>query len=87
MSEIYRAAIIGRTGRGDYGHHLDEAFVGFDQVKLVGVADDDKMGLPAMAKKHDLKQAFSDYRRMLDEVEPDIVAICPRHVPFCVNRV
>ena len=78
MPEKYRAAAIGRTGHGDYGHHLDEAFAGFENVDLVAVADDDKMGMAAMAKKHHLDKAFTDYRKLLDDVKPDLVAICPR---------
>ena len=74
----FRIGIIGRTGRGDYGHAMDEAFVGWPNCQIVAVADDDKMGLAAMAKKHQLDQAFADYREMLDKAKPDIVVIGQR---------
>ena len=43
----YRAGAIGRTGRGDWGHGLDVAFVGLPNVDFVAVADDDPEGLKA----------------------------------------
>jgi predicted dehydrogenase len=74
----YRAAVIGSTGRGDYGHDVDQAFKGFESVEVVAVADDNPQGLAAKAAQHGMSLAFGDYRKMLDEVKPDIVAICPR---------
>jgi predicted dehydrogenase len=75
-----RAAVIGRTGRGDYGHGLDEVWADLDGVQLVAVADDNKTGLAAAAKKLKVDKAFADYRRMLDEMKPDVVCIAPRWV-------
>lgn len=74
----YRIGIIGRTGRGDYGHATDEAFLGLANCQTVAVADDDPVGLAAMAKKHEVDQAFADYRQMLDRAKPDIVVIGQR---------
>ncbi len=74
----FRVGIIGRTGHGDYGHGMDEAFVGLPNCQIVAVADDDKAGLAAMAKKHKVEQAFADYREMLDKAKPDIVVIGQR---------
>ena len=37
----YRAAVIGRTGRGDYGHGLDLAVLNQAKLQVVAVADDD----------------------------------------------
>ena len=76
----YRIGIIGRTGHGDYGHATDEAFVGIENCQTVAVADDDKMGLAAMAKKHNVDQAFADYRQMLDKAKPDIAVIAQRWI-------
>jgi predicted dehydrogenase len=76
----YRIGVIGRTGRGDYGHATDEAFVGLENCQTVAVADDDRVGLAAMAKKHHVDQAFSDYREMLDKAKPDIVVIGQRWI-------
>jgi predicted dehydrogenase len=73
-----RAAVIGRTGRGDYGHGLDEMWLGMPEVELVAVADDDKAGLAKSARKLKLDKAYVDYRQMLDEAKPDVVSIGTR---------
>ncbi len=78
MKRNYRAAVIGRTGRGNYGHGLDEVWNHVPGVQLVAVADDNKQGLAAAAQKLGVDRAFSDYRKMLDEVKPDMVGIGPR---------
>jgi predicted dehydrogenase len=70
--------VIGRTGRGDYGHALDEVWLDLPGVELVAVADDNKMGLAKAASKLKVDRAYADYRQMLDEVNPDIVSIAPR---------
>ncbi len=78
--ETLKAAVIGRTGRGDYGHGLDEVWTDLPGVELVAVADDNKAGLAAAAKKLKVEKAFADYRQMLDQVKPDVVSIAPRWV-------
>ena len=80
MSSSYRVAVIGRTGRGDYGHAMDQVWLDVPNTKIVAVADDNKMGLAAAAKRLKVEPTFSDYRAMLDRVKPDIVAICPRWI-------
>ncbi len=76
--ERLKAAVIGRTGRGNYGHGLDVMWLGLPDVELVAVADDDKVGLANTARKLKVERAYSDYRKMLDEVKPDVVSIGPR---------
>ena len=73
-----RAAVIGRTGRGDYGHGLDEVWLDMPDVELVAVADDNKAGLAKAAAKLKVDKAFADYRQMLDEMKPDVVSIGAR---------
>ena len=41
----YKIAIIGSTGRGDYGHGLDAIWQKFDDCEVVAVADQDAAGL------------------------------------------
>ncbi|HID23805.1 MAG TPA: Gfo/Idh/MocA family oxidoreductase, partial [Planctomycetaceae bacterium] len=77
---VYRVAVIGRTGRGNYGHHLDRAWLSVPQTKIVAVADDNPDGLAAAARRLKVDTTFSDYRKMLDVVRPDIVCICQRWI-------
>lgn len=80
MADTYRVAVIGRTGRGEYGHGIDAVWAEVPRTRVVAVADDDKMGLAAAAQRLGVDRAYSDYRQMLDEVKPDIVAIGPRWI-------
>jgi predicted dehydrogenase len=75
-----RVAVIGHTGRGNYGHGLDTMWGRLPETELVGVADADAGGLEAARKKLKISRGFADYRQMLSTLKPDIVAIAPRHV-------
>jgi len=75
-----RVAIIGHTGRGNYGHGLDSMWLHVPQTEIVAVADADPQGLAAAQKRLKVAQGFGDYGRMLAETRPDLVAICPRYV-------
>ena len=74
----YRAGAIGRTGRGDWGHGLDVAFVGLPDVELIAVADDHPEGLKAAAARTGATVSYDDYHEMLDQEDLDLVAVCPR---------
>jgi predicted dehydrogenase len=80
MSNELRVAVIGRTGRGDYGHGLDTVWKEVPGTQVVAVADDDPMGLAAAAKRLGVDKAYRDYRQMLDAVRPHLVAIAPRWI-------
>jgi predicted dehydrogenase len=75
-----RVAVIGHTGRGDYGHGLNTMWLTVPETEIVAVADADASGLAAMLKKLEVKQGFEDYRQMLTQAKPEIVAIGMRHV-------
>jgi predicted dehydrogenase len=75
-----RVAVIGHTGHGDYGHGLDAVWLRMPEVELAAVADADAAGLAKAQKKLKLDRGFADYRQMLAEVKPEIVAVAPRHV-------
>lgn len=79
-SQIYRAAIIGRTGQGDYGHGLDVVYNGMPQVKVVAVADPDEAGRAACAARTRAPEQFADYQEMLRKTKPDLVSIGPRWI-------
>jgi predicted dehydrogenase len=76
----YRVAIIGHTGRGNYGHGLDTMWQYLPNTKVVAIADADPKGLAAAQTKLKLDRAYADYTTMLNEVKPDLVAIGPRHI-------
>jgi len=44
MVKKYRVAVIGATGRGDYGHGIDTVWLQLDNVDIVAVADQDEAG-------------------------------------------
>jgi predicted dehydrogenase len=75
-----RVAVIGRTGRGDYGHQLDHAFTGHDRADVVAVADDDPDGLRAAVRRTGAWRGYADYRAMLDRERPDLVVVAPRWI-------
>ena len=74
----YRAGAIGRTGRGNWGHGLDIAFVGVPRVEFVAVADDDADGLREAGARTGAGSPYGDYREMLERERLDFVAVCPR---------
>ena len=80
MAKTYRVGIIGSTGRGDYGHGVDTSFTKIDGVEIVAVADPDEQGRTEAQRRTGAPQAYADFRRMLAEETPHIVAICPRWI-------
>lgn len=79
-SSRLRVAVIGHTGRGNYGHGLDTMWLQLPETQIIAVADADAKGLAATLKKLNVAAGFSDYRKMLAETKPDIVAVAPRHL-------
>jgi predicted dehydrogenase len=75
-----RVAVIGHTGQGNYGHGLDTMWLALPETGIVAVADPDERGLAAARKRLKVERGFADWRRMLAETRPDIVAICPRFI-------
>ncbi|MGH2355463.1 MAG: Gfo/Idh/MocA family protein [Chloroflexota bacterium] len=76
----YRAAAIGDTGRGNYGHAIDLAWVGLPGVQYVAVADEDATGRHAAGVRTGAQRQYADYREMLEHERPDFVSVCPRWV-------
>jgi predicted dehydrogenase len=74
----YRAAVIGRTGRGDYGHGIDLALLGQPKLKVVAVADEDAKGRAEAVRRLGVGRDYADYREMLDREKPEFVAVAPR---------
>lgn len=78
----YRVAAIGHTGRGDFGHGLDKVWLSVPGAEIVAVADPVEGGREKKREQLGLEanQGWADYRAMLAEAKPDIVAVCPRHI-------
>ena len=74
-----KAAVIGSTGRGNYGHGLDVVWNDVPGIEIVGVADDNEKGRAAAVKRlGGSARGYADYRVMLEEMKPDLVSIAPR---------
>jgi predicted dehydrogenase len=80
MAKTYRVAVIGRTGRGNYGHGLDVVWKALENVQIVAVADPDDKGRAAAAKRLGAANAYADYRAMLQKEKPQIVSVADRHL-------
>lgn len=76
----YRVAVIGRTGRGGYGHGLDVVWKDVPNTEVVAVADPDEKGRTDTAKKLSAKAAYADFRMMLEKEKPQLVAVGDRHL-------
>jgi predicted dehydrogenase len=79
VSKKYRAAAIGSTGHGDFGHGLDLALVNLPGVEFVAIADGDPNGLKEAGRRCGVERLYSDYRQMLEAEDIDLVSICMRH--------
>ena len=55
--DALRVAAIGRTGRGDYGHAIDELWRGLPGVELVAIADESPEGLAKAVARNGLDAA------------------------------
>jgi len=71
----YRVGVIGHTGRGDYGHGMDDVWEDIPRAEVAGVADADPEGLAKAVKRLGVSKGYDDYRKMLDELKPDLVSI------------
>ncbi len=78
MADTYRVAVIGRTGKGNYGHGLDTVWTTIKNVEVVAVADDNEKGRAEAARRLKAKAAYADYRQMLDKERPQIVSVATR---------
>ncbi len=80
MPKTYRVAVIGRTGKGNYGHQIDVVWQKLANVEIVAVADENEKGRAAAATRLKVKNAYADFREMLDKEKPHIVSVADRHL-------
>jgi predicted dehydrogenase len=76
----YRVAVIGRTGRGNYGHGLDVVWLQIPNAQIVAVADENEAGRNAAQKRLGAKNAYADFRQMLQKERPHVVSVADRHL-------
>ena len=76
--KTYRVAVIGRTGKGGYGHGLDTVWLNNDRAEVVAVADEDEKGRAAAAARLKAPRAYADYREMLAKEKPQVVSVADR---------
>jgi predicted dehydrogenase len=87
MAKKYRVAVIGRTGKGNYGHGLDVVWKALDNVEIVAVADENDKGRAAAAARLKARNAYADYRAMLKKEMPHIVSVADRHLDSHKDKV
>jgi predicted dehydrogenase len=80
LPEKVRLAIIGFQGHPD---EIIRPLPDLPDIEVVGIQDTDPAVLEAQARKPGLAGArkYSDYRRMLEELKPGLVAVCNPNVP------
>jgi predicted dehydrogenase len=83
----WRAAIIGHTGRGNYGHNWEETFRGMADVEVAALADADESGRAKALARSGAKKGYADYAEMLRQEKPELVVIAPRHTDQRVAMV
>jgi predicted dehydrogenase len=75
--KTYKACVIGNTGHGDYGHNLHLVWGLRDDIEVVALADPDDYGREKAAEEAEAVRTY-DYREMLAQEKPDLVAIGTR---------
>ncbi|MSU69513.1 MAG: Gfo/Idh/MocA family oxidoreductase [Opitutaceae bacterium] len=73
-----KAAIIGHTDRGDYGHNLDVIFNDRPGIEIVALADPNEAGRLKARDRSRPRRTYADYREMLEKEHPQLVAVAPR---------
>jgi predicted dehydrogenase len=74
----YRAAVIGHTRAGDYGHGLDVLFSGRENIEVVAVADPDNEGRTKAKERCRARSDYADYRELLQKERPQLVSVAMR---------
>ena len=74
----YRAAAIGLTGKGNWGHGLHLGLKNHQRVTVVAVADEDEGERLTKQTELAAPNAYADWREMLEKEQPEIVTVGPR---------
>ena len=78
--EKIRLALIGAGGMANSVHY--PSLVKFPDVEMAGLCDLAEEKLKTTAEKFHIEKTFTDYKKMLDEIEPDAVYLLmpPHHL-------
>ena len=76
--KTYRAAAIGHTGAGNFGHGLHTPYKDIENVEFIAVSDPNGEGREKAAAEAGALRSYADYREMLEKEDLDIVSVCPR---------
>lgn len=76
--KTYRAAAIGHTGAGNFGHGLHTPYKEIENVEFIAVSDPNEEGREKAAAEAGALRSYADYREMLEKEDLDIVSVCPR---------
>ena len=85
--KTYRAAAIGHTGAGNFGHGLHTPYKDIENVEFIAVSDPDEAGREKAAAEAGALRSYADYRDMLEKETLDIVSVCPRWTSEHVDMV
>ena len=78
MSKL-KSAIIGHTGKGDFGHRLDKTFENFPEVETVAVVDFNPKGIEGQKKNFPGAKFYTNVEEMLYNHDVTILTICQRN--------
>jgi predicted dehydrogenase len=84
---VKRIAIIGHTGAGDYGHSVDQAFVGVAGSEIVALSDPDDQGRVEAVARTGATTGYADYREMIASEHPDIVVVATHEMSGHLDMV
>src|SRR5438132_4703120 len=73
-----KAAVIGHTWQGDYGHGLENIFANRSGIELVALADPDSEGRARTSAKIGAPRQYADYRELLAQERPQLVSVAMR---------
>lgn len=82
-----KIGIIGHTGCGDYGHSLDQAFVGVKDAEIMALADPDEEGRLAALKRTGARRSYARYEEMLEKENLNIVVLATHEMSNHLDMV
>lgn len=71
----WRAAVVGDSRGGGYGHAMDTMFQRLDGVRLFGLADLDESGLEKSLLRAGATSGYSDLTALLEAESPDFISV------------